>query len=133
MASSQLFSLFWAWKGFLLSQCVRPAARKGNFIVSTKKANRTKKGFGAADLKAVSDNPEWTEKDFARVKPFSEVFPDLAKTIRGRGPQKAPTKEPVSIRLSQDVLKYYRSQGPGWQTKVDETLRKAAKLNVAKR
>jgi hypothetical protein len=24
------------------------------------------------------DNPEWTAEDFARAKPFAEVFPELA-------------------------------------------------------
>jgi uncharacterized protein (DUF4415 family) len=36
----------------------------------------------------------------------------------------------VSLRLSRDVLEHYRSKGPGWQTKIDEMLRKAAKLRA---
>ena len=90
-----------------------------------------KKGYTAKDLKEVSDNPEWTKEDFARAKPFAEVFPELAASIRrGRGPNKAPTKKLVSLRLSPDVLHHYRSKGPGWQTRIDEALRKAAKLRA---
>ena len=42
-----------------------------------------------------------------------------------RGPQKAPVKKLISLRLSQDVLEFYRSQGKGWQTAIDETLRRS--------
>jgi uncharacterized protein (DUF4415 family) len=73
-------------------------------------------------MKAVSDNPEWTAEDFAKAKPFSEVFPEIAKTITRRGPQKEPTKIPVNIRLSPEVLKYFKSKGRGWQTKIDDAL-----------
>jgi uncharacterized protein (DUF4415 family) len=89
------------------------------------------KGYTAKDLSEVSFNPRWTKEDFAKAKPFAEVFPELAaSTRRGRGPNKAPTKKLVSLRLSPDVVEHYRSKGPGWQTKIDETLRKAAKLRV---
>ncbi|WP_341989199.1 BrnA antitoxin family protein [Azorhizobium sp. AG788] len=46
---------------------------------------------------------------------------------RGRPPSRSP-KQAVSLRLSPDVLEYFRSAGPGWQTRIDEALRKAAKL-----
>ena len=42
-----------------------------------------------------------------------------------RGPQKAPTKKLVSLRLSPDVVDHFRSTGPGWQTRIDSTLREA--------
>ncbi|MFZ0395880.1 MAG: BrnA antitoxin family protein [Terracidiphilus sp.] len=42
-----------------------------------------------------------------------------------RGPQKAPTKKLVSLRLSPEVVEHFRSTGPGWQTRIDETLAKA--------
>ncbi len=42
-----------------------------------------------------------------------------------RGPQKAPTKKLVSLRLSPDVIDHFKSAGPGWQTRIDETLVKA--------
>jgi uncharacterized protein (DUF4415 family) len=41
-----------------------------------------------------------------------------------RGPQKAPTKQLVSLRLSPEVLDHFKSAGPGWQTRIDETLKK---------
>jgi uncharacterized protein (DUF4415 family) len=42
-----------------------------------------------------------------------------------RGPQKAPTKKQVSLRLSPEVLEHFKATGRGWQTRIDETLKKA--------
>jgi uncharacterized protein (DUF4415 family) len=87
--------------------------------------NAKKKGYSAKDLREVSDNPEWTRKDFAKARPFSEALPDLAASIRkGRGPNKAPTKKLVSLRLSGQVLEAYKAKGLGWQSRIDEDLRR---------
>lgn len=50
---------------------------------------------------------------------------------RGRGPNKRPTKEQVAIRLSPDVLAYFRANGSGWQTRVDDALREYVKNHKA--
>ena len=64
------------------------------------------------DWDEVSDNPEWTEEDFAKARPFAEVFPEIAEKIRrGRGPQKAPTKALVSLRIDRDILERYKASG----------------------
>lgn len=44
-----------------------------------------------------------------------------------RGPQKTPTKKLVSLRLSPEVVEHFKATGPGWQTRIDNTLRKAIK------
>ena len=43
--------------------------------------------------------------------------------IRRRGPQKTPTKQVVTIRLSPDVVEAFWASGTGWQTRVDAALR----------
>lgn len=40
-----------------------------------------------------------------------------------RGPQKAPTKKSIAIRLSPDVVENFKSTGTGWQTRIDDALR----------
>ena len=40
-----------------------------------------------------------------------------------RGPQKAPTKKPLAIRLSPDVVEYFKATGAGWQSRIDSALR----------
>ncbi len=79
--------------------------------------------YTAADLAAVSDNPEWTADDFAKAVPFEKAFPDLAATIRGRGAQKAPTKVSTTIRLSSEVIDHFRDAGSGWQARIDKALK----------
>ena len=83
-----------------------------------------KKGYTAKDTRAVSNNPEWTKKDFAKAKPFNEIFPAMRK---GRGPNKAVTKTQVTLRLSPVVLDHFKAAGPGWQTRIDETLVRVVK------
>jgi uncharacterized protein (DUF4415 family) len=96
------------------------------------KASKKRRGFTAKDLKEVSDSPELSKADFAKAKPFSEVFPGLSASIRkGRGPNKAPTKELVSIRLSPEVIQHFKGGGRGWQSRIDETLRKVVKRKAS--
>jgi uncharacterized protein (DUF4415 family) len=79
------------------------------------------------------ENPEWTEEDFARARPAREVLPPalydaLTNKLRGqRGPQKAPTKVAVTLRVDRDVLERFKAKGPGWQSRMNEALGRAAK------
>lgn len=78
------------------------------------------------------ENPEWTEQDFKKARPAHEVLPpEVLKAFPGtktRGPQKAPRKIPVSLRLSPEVVERFKADGPGWQRRIDETLKKAMGL-----
>jgi uncharacterized protein (DUF4415 family) len=98
------------------------------------KSAKQKAGYDAKDLREVSDSPELTKADFARARPFGDVFPDLAASIRrGRGPSKSPTKRLISLRISPEVIDYFKSTGDGWQSRIDETLREVVKRKAAKR
>ena len=72
---------------------------------------------------------ELTREDMARFRPAAEVLPQelvavLPKRKPGqRGAQKKPTREPVTIRYSRDVLEYFRATGPGWQARIDAALK----------
>ncbi len=44
-------------------------------------------------------------------------------SVRARGPQRKPTKRLVSLRLDPDVIERFRSTGPGWQARINDTLR----------
>jgi len=59
------------------------------------------------------DNPAWTEEMLGA--------PVLK---RGRGPQAAPTKVLTSIRLDADVLAFFKSQGDGYQSRINDALRR---------
>ena len=65
-----------------------------------------------------------TAKDMAKFRPTTEVLSQsLRKKLGVRGPQKAPIKERITIRLSREVVEQFRESGEGWQTRVDAALR----------
>jgi uncharacterized protein (DUF4415 family) len=69
------------------------------------------------------DGPYDPNDEEATEKWLSEAI-----IVRGpgqRGPQKTPTKQLVSLRLSQEVLEFFKAKGPGWQTRIDQTLKSA--------
>lgn len=62
----------------------------------------------------------------ALADPDSPPVDDILKR-RGRPPLEAP-KEAVKLRLDPDVLAHFRATGAGWQTRINDTLRKAVGL-----
>lgn len=66
--------------------------------------------------------PEITEAMLARAE--YRVGRRLKPHPRHRGPQKAPTKVALSLRLSPDVVRHFKASGRGWQTRIDEALKK---------
>ncbi len=80
-------------------------------------------------LECDAENPEWTPKDFEKARPASELPPEVRRAFpRMRGVQKAATKISVSIRLSPEVVARFKAGGPGWQSRIDEALKKALGL-----
>lgn len=89
--------------------------------------------FTNADLKSVSDHPEWSEAELKSAKPFAEILPkqaDAIKKTRGR-PQVPSPKIHVSLRLDPDVLGYFKSTGKGWQGRINDVLKRAIKHNAS--
>src|SRR5438067_567976 len=72
---------------------------------------------------------EITDEMWKRMRPAVEAVPEIVAAYhRSRGPQKAPTKQLVSIRLDRDVIAHFRARGPGWQRRINEALRRVARL-----
>jgi uncharacterized protein (DUF4415 family) len=70
------------------------------------------------------DAPELTDEWFATADLYQ-----AGKLIRRGGrPKKSTPKEAVSIRLDADVVAHFREEGPGWQSRINAALRKAAGL-----
>ena len=67
------------------------------------------------------------------MQPTSEVAPtgehpefDPAHVVRGivrRGLKPMPSKELISLRIDQDVIEWFKAQGPGYQTRINSVLR----------
>ncbi len=77
------------------------------------------------------DIPELTEEVLARARPMREMFPEIVEAFeraRGqRGPQKAPVKERIGLRLDSAVVDHFRKTGPGWQSRINDVLVKHMK------
>jgi len=58
----------------------------------------------------LSDIPEWTAEDFKKVAPFASIW--------------KPRKEQITARIDADVLLWLKSHGKGYQTFMNELLRK---------
>lgn len=76
------------------------------------------------------ENPEWTAADFTEARPASEVLPQIfgakvaQEMLKPRGrPRAEHPKERINIRLSHEVVEYFKSEGDGWQTRIDSALR----------
>ena len=68
----------------------------------------------------------WEKAVFVRsggLKAAREALAEKRRQRGERGPQKAPTKMRVTLRLSQEVVRYFKAKGAGWQTRVDEALK----------
>ena len=51
---------------------------------------------------------------------------DPAHVVRGivrRGLKLVPSKELISLRVDQDVIEWFKAQGPGYQTRINSVLR----------
>jgi uncharacterized protein (DUF4415 family) len=81
------------------------------------------------------ENPEWTERDFAKARPASEVLPpEVIAQFKNKGgrPRSENPKEAVKLRIDADVLAKFRESGPGWQTRINGILRSAVSVSTSR-
>jgi uncharacterized protein (DUF4415 family) len=74
-----------------------------------------------------------TAADFRRMRPASKALPRLvgakvaAELLRPRGrPPKEKPKAQITLRLDTEVVEYFKAGGPGWQTRINAALKRAA-------
>lgn len=82
--------------------------------------------------RAYADDAPLTKAELNRLRfrPAREVDPELVAAYesgnlryRGqRGAQKEPTKVAINLRVSPEVLAFFKSKGAGWQTRMNRTL-----------
>lgn len=74
-----------------------------------------------------------SKTDWARLKSKAAVSvapehpeADIRHVMRGvvrRGLKPQPPKAAISLRVEQDVLEWFKAQGPGYQTRINAVLR----------
>ena len=70
--------------------------------------------------------PDWVDPDDAPDLSGAEWTEKVSATPVRRGrPKAGVTKVSTTIRLDPDVLDAFKSAGPGWQSRINEALRKA--------
>ena len=69
-----------------------------------------------------SDDAPQLTKEFFRS---ANVYKGEKLLRRGRPPAGERPKEAIKLRISPDVLEYFRASGPGWQTRINATLERA--------
>ena len=89
------------------------------------------RGYSKEDWDSV-DFPEMTDDELSRMVPAKSVLPpeffEAVEAARRGRPRIENPRQLVSLRLDRDLLESFRSTGKGWQTRLNETLRKAAGL-----
>jgi uncharacterized protein (DUF4415 family) len=123
---------------FFLSSLVVPAKDGRHMAIQPqgKEPPMTRKTISDAEeariqamIASDADAPEATDEQLAQARPFADAFPALADAIRKGGrPRAGRPKLAVSIRLDQDVVERFKASGPGWQSRMNEALRKVAGL-----
>ena len=75
-------------------------------------------------------DPEWVDPDDAPdlSTPEWEAIIMATPVQRGR-PVQLKTKQATSLRLDADVIEAFKADGPGWQSRMNAALRKAAGLD----
>lgn len=82
--------------------------------VSTSRRSRTDlrrlRALGDADIVRDGDAPAWTLQQFA-------------KAVARKGLKPIPRKTLLSLRVDSDVVEWFRSQGAGYQSRMNALLR----------
>ena len=70
-------------------------------------------------LDQAGTEPDLSDPDDAEI---TEAEFQEALRKRRRGPQKSPVKMPTNIRLSPEVVQFFKAGGRGWQTRLNRVL-----------
>lgn len=85
-------------------------------------SNQRAKIIAATETAPENGDFIWDGKD-DDDRPLSKAEMRNGIFNKGGRPRSPHPKQPVSIRLSPEVVEYFRSTGKGWQTRMDEVLR----------
>lgn len=93
-------------------------------LVNAPSAQRAAVEFTPTSVRWVDLGEEASIADILRTK---LKIANLERARGQRGPQKAPTKERIGLRLDSEVVTHFRATGPGWQSRINDILREHLK------
>lgn len=98
-----------------------PKLKAGTIDTTSEEEKAIQVGI-AADPDTLGLDDEW----FERARPVSEEHPEIVERARRRRFERGmATNEQVSIPIDADLAAHFRSTGPGWRTRLNDTLRQA--------
>ncbi len=77
------------------------------------------------------DLPEWTDDQFRRAAIYDGdrlIRPANGTLTKPGRPKSADPKRQVTLRLDSVVIEGFRATGPGWQSRINDALRKVLKV-----
>jgi uncharacterized protein (DUF4415 family) len=120
--ASDALSLWDSSLAFRFPSSIRRASMKSASSHSAKPRNVKRKSTSTK-----------SKTDWARLESKNSGAPtrehpeaDIRHIVHGmvrRGLQSMPSKAAVSLRVDQDVLEWFKAQGPGYQTRINSVLR----------
>jgi len=94
----------------------------------------------SGELKKMKSRTDWTrierevsavlEPDLSQPEDKEATAAEFSAAVtkkRAGRPVSATHKTPLSLRLSDDVVEFFKSTGKGWQTRINEALREYVK------
>lgn len=73
-------------------------------------------------ITALKADPNDTEDFEVSAEAVAQALAERSRRVGGR--PRGSDKEQVSLRLDKDILARFRADGPGWQTRINDALRK---------
>ena len=94
---------------------------------SMRRRNMRKNSGAKTKSKADPDNPEWTDRDFARARRMRDVMPDVVAALKRGRPKLERPKMQVTLRLDADIVEAFKAEGSGWQSRINQALLRTVK------
>lgn len=102
--------------------CGRPSLAEDEAVHVVRQVGPRHFGFSALDPNGADEVPDTSTPEWVAHIERTAVF------TRGR-PKSDNPKVAQTLRLDAEVLAYFKGTGVGWQTRMNEALRKAAGLS----
>ena len=98
---------------FTWSEAKRAANLRGAWVKRRSTSARSRTDWERLRSGEPAPSPEHPEADIDHI----------VRGVVRRGLQPLPTKAAISLRVDQDVREWFKSQGPGYQTRINNVLR----------
>lgn len=87
------------------------------------------KNSTSRNRRTAKNQTDWKRVDAMRDEDIDtsevpEVTPEqFAEAVARKGLERIPRKRQITLRLDEDVIAWFKSRGPGYQTRINEVLR----------